>query len=183
MVWGVQRTNTYLPNTYRRSSTATIYPHFGIDFLQPPRFLNSKDSETVRLDHFQSFPFLSTEHHSDFQQENVFHHHSVGIHIAMVTCISFLLVDLFKICRKASYSYDHVRIVIFLIRASRIFYLSTSDRISTFCINTVEKNIRENTSYTACPSTVLRISNDFLIRKTILYFKYMDFSTPYRSLP
>ena len=58
--WGVKQTNTDLPNTYRRSTTETImhpigqkillmYPHFGIDFLQPPRFLNSEDSETVKL--------------------------------------------------------------------------------------------------------------------------------------
>ena len=43
--WGVKRTNTDLPNTYRRSITETImhpigknilltYPHFGFDFLQ-----------------------------------------------------------------------------------------------------------------------------------------------------
>ena len=42
--WDVKRTNTDLPNTYRRSTTETImhptgqnvlliYPHFGIDFL------------------------------------------------------------------------------------------------------------------------------------------------------
>ena len=52
----VKRTNTDLPNTYRRSTTESImhaigqnilliYPYFGIDFLQPHRFLNSKDSE------------------------------------------------------------------------------------------------------------------------------------------
>ena len=61
--WEVKRTNADLPNTCRRSITETIidpigqnilltYPHFGIDFLQPPRFLNSEDSETVNLDHF-----------------------------------------------------------------------------------------------------------------------------------
>ena len=32
-------------------------------------------------------------------------------------------------------------------------------------------------------STVLRMSNDFLIRKTILFFKYMDVSATYLSSP
>ena len=59
----VKQTNTDLPNKYRRSTTEIIMypvghnillidPQFGIAFLQPPLFLNSEDSETVRRDHF-----------------------------------------------------------------------------------------------------------------------------------
>ena len=66
----VKRTNSDLSNTYHRSTTETImhpigqnilliYPHFGIDFLQPPRFLNSEDSETVKLDYFLSFQIVN----------------------------------------------------------------------------------------------------------------------------
>ena len=81
--WEVKRTNTDLPNTYHRSTTDTImhtfghnilkiiYPHFGIDFLQPPRFLNSEDSETIKLDHFLFFQTVNVPP----QQENVFHHY------------------------------------------------------------------------------------------------------------
>ena len=62
-----KRTNTDLPNTYRRSQLwklpkhpivqdiLLIYPHFGIEFFQLPRFLNWEDSEDVTLD-----PFLSS---------------------------------------------------------------------------------------------------------------------------
>ena len=60
--WEVKRTNIDVPKPYRRSTTETIinpigqnilliYPRFGIDFLQPPRFPNSKASETVKLDY------------------------------------------------------------------------------------------------------------------------------------
>ena len=65
-----------------------IYPPFGIDFLQPPRFLNSEDLETVKLDYFQ---MVNVQY---FQQEKIFHRYLVGIHIAAVSCcISFLFVD------------------------------------------------------------------------------------------
>ena len=71
------QTNTDLPNTYRRSTTETImhpigqnilltYPHFGIDFLQPPRFLNSENSETVKLGHLFSFQMVNVQY---LQQE------------------------------------------------------------------------------------------------------------------
>ena len=55
-----------------------IYPHFGIAFLEPPHFLNSEDSETVRRDHFSSLPFLSMVHHSDYQQGNIFHRYTLN---------------------------------------------------------------------------------------------------------
>ena len=42
-----------------------------------------------------------------------------------------------------------------------------------------KKNIRENIFYAACQSRVLRISNEFLIRK--LYFKYMEYSSTQQS--
>ena len=58
---------------YRRSTTETImypigqnilliYPYFGIAFLQPPQFINSEDSETVRLASYLviSFPLYGT---------------------------------------------------------------------------------------------------------------------------
>ena len=98
--WGVKRTNTDLSNAYRRSTTEAIvhpigqnilliYPHFGIDFLQPPRFLNSEDSETIKLDNFLSFQIVNMS-----PTGKVFHRYPVGIHTATVTCcISCLLVD------------------------------------------------------------------------------------------
>ena len=66
----VKWTNTDLPNTCRRSTTETImhsvgqnilpiFPHFGIDFLQPPRSRNSEDSETAKLDYFLSFQMVN----------------------------------------------------------------------------------------------------------------------------
>ena len=53
-------------------------------------------------------------------------------------------------------------------------------RVLTFYNKNVEKNIREDTSYSMLPvkSTVQRISNEFLISKPC--FKYMDFSTTYQ---
>ena len=75
----------------------------------------------------------------------------------------------FELYRKTPYFADHVRVVIFRIRASRI-YLSVDLCliISTFYICTVEKAYRKT-----CPippfvkSTVLlRIAYDFLVRKS-----------------
>ena len=84
-----------------------VYPHFGIDLVQPPRFLNS-------------------EHHSGFQTANVPptgkcssslvgrypYHNGYLVH--------FISTCRLKIYRKTSYSDDHVRVVMFLVRASRI---------------------------------------------------------------
>ena len=43
-----------------------MYPHFGIDFSQPPRFLNSEDSETVKLGYLISFQMVNVQY---LQQE------------------------------------------------------------------------------------------------------------------
>ena len=46
----VKQTNTGFPNTYHDKNTyhsPLIYPHFGIEFLQPPQLLNSEDLENV----------------------------------------------------------------------------------------------------------------------------------------
>ena len=67
-----------------------VYPHFGIDFVQPPRFLNSEDSEIVELDHLSSSLLNITQASKRsmyLQQEIVFHHYSVGIHTATVTTV------------------------------------------------------------------------------------------------
>ena len=68
-----------------------FYPHFGIDFLQPLRFLNSGDSETIKHAYLFSFRMVNVQ---NLQQEKIFHRYLVGSHTATVTCcISFLLVD------------------------------------------------------------------------------------------
>ena len=106
----VKRTNTGLPNTYhtmklRKQSehpigqnSLLIYPHFGIEPVQPPRGLNSDDSETVP----SFFLFLSTEHRSAFQlsmylQRKMYpiSNHSVDTQIATDICgiSTFLLID------------------------------------------------------------------------------------------
>ena len=132
---------------YRRSTTETImhpigqnilliYPHFGIAFIQPPQFVNSEDSETVKLDHFL------------YSLRNI-------IQTPTGKCISSLpgrypdrngyLLNLFyfsrfKIYRKTLHSDDHVRVVIFQFRPSRLFEsVELRLRISTFYISTVEK--------------------------------------------
>ena len=61
----VKRTNTSLSNTYHMKlrklsqhpigqNILFIYPQFRIEFVQPPRFLNSEGSETITLDRFPS---------------------------------------------------------------------------------------------------------------------------------
>ena len=129
-----------------------IYPHFGIDFLQPPRFLNWKDSESGTPFRLPTGKCISSLQYS------------VGIHIATGYLLHFISTCRFKIYRKTD---DLVRVV----PNSRIthFHLTTSEKNNYILdyINTVEKSIREDMSYTACPSTVLRISNDFLIKKYI----------------
>ena len=63
---------------------------------------------------------------------------------------------------------------------SEISSVDFKQRILAFYNNTVEKNIREDTSYSSLlvKSTILRISNDFRISKS--YFKYMEFRTTYQ---
>ena len=111
------------------------------------------------------------------QQENVFHHYSVGIHIATVTCcISFLLVDS-KYTGKLITSYGS-----FLTHNA----FSSDDfrkRMSIFYINTIEKSIREDMSYTACPEYGTTYFKRISYPKIKLYLKYMGFSTTYQSLP
>ena len=113
-----------------------IYPHFRIDVLQPPRLLNSEDLETVNLDHF-----LSTEHRSDFQQAN-----NIPSLLGKYSYRNGYLLHListcrFKISRTISYSDDHVKVVIFRIRASRILICRLPTKNFDILINTVIEKI------------------------------------------
>ena len=63
------------------------------------------------------------------------------------------------------------------------FYLTTSDRISTFYINTVEKAYGKTCPILLVKSTLLRILNYYLIPKSILYFEYTDFSIKQPIMP
>ena len=90
--------------------------HFGIDFVQPPRFLNTDHSEIVKLDNFPSFLLniiQASKRSMHLQQGNAFHHYSVDIHICNGYLLHFISTCRFKIYRKTSYSDDHVRVVNF----------------------------------------------------------------------
>ena len=64
-----------------------IYPYFGNAFQQAPQFLNSEDSENVRLASVLiiSFSFLRNIIQTS-NEENVSHRYLLGIRIATVTC-------------------------------------------------------------------------------------------------
>ena len=64
-----------------------LYPHFGIDFVQPPQFLNSEDSETVTLDCFPSSLLNIIQHVRLSTVNNVYHIATV------ICCISIPLED------------------------------------------------------------------------------------------
>ena len=147
-----------------------IYPHFGIVFFQSPQFLNSEDSETVKLGYFLSI--WSTYIASN--RKNIFHRYLVGIYNERLPAESHFYLSRFKIYRKTSHSDDLVRVV----RNSCItcFHPTTLRlRISIFySVSTVEKAYGKTCPIPLVKSTVLlHISIGFL-----LYFAAILFSHP-----
>ena len=64
-----------------------IYPYFGNAFQQAPQFLNSEDSESVKLASVLIISFSSPRNIiQTSNKENVSHRHLLGIRIATVTC-------------------------------------------------------------------------------------------------
>ena len=92
--------------------------------------------------------------------------------------LHFISTCRLKRYRKISHSNDLVRVV--PNSCITYFHLTTRTRISTFYIHNVEKAYGKTCPIRFVKSTVLRISNYFLVRKTVLYFKYMDFSATYQ---
>ena len=125
----VKLTNTDLPNTYRRSTTETnmhpvgqyillICPHSRIAFFKSSQVISSEDLETVRLDHFLSS--LRNIIQTSNREMYFIATRSASISQRLIAQPHFYLSK-FKIYRTTSYSNDHIRVVIFQFRPSRIF--------------------------------------------------------------
>ena len=64
-----------------------IYPYFGNAFQKAPQFLNSEDSENVRLASVLIISFSSLRNIiQTSNKENVSHRYLLGIRIATATC-------------------------------------------------------------------------------------------------
>ena len=107
-----------------------ICPHVEIDFVQPPRFLNSEHSETVKLDHFLPFQTVNVPVIGK----------SISSLFGRYPYCNGCLLHFISTCRFKKYQKtdDLARVVSNL----RITQFSSDDfrqRVSTFYINTVEK--------------------------------------------
>ena len=111
-------------------------PHFETAILQPPQFLIRnicKPSDAIISDHFLSF-LRDIIHTSNREMYLIRNGNIYFITALLVSVLYGYLLNLnstcrFKIYRNSSYSDDHVRVVIFLIRVSRVFLIWSTDNI------------------------------------------------------
>ena len=116
----------------------TTNPHFETAILQPPQFLilyRRFVSRQTRLFLITSFPFYGTSFRRptgkciSYRNGNIYFITTWWYPYCNGYFLNLNSTCRFKIYRKYSYSDDNVRVVIFLIRVSRVFLiLSTSNK-------------------------------------------------------